>query len=148
MTEPLNPQSDVTQDDRLWSLLSYILIILVTYTQGSSTLSLSPAVLTVLVWLVIMAINQVIRLVIFPKLVGKSAHLPVFLVILGLVVAAVLWGVIGVILVIPLLGTMGEVLKYVLSKINREDPYPGEELRPGFWAREMERQNRDLAHEG
>jgi predicted PurR-regulated permease PerM len=76
-------------------------------------------------------------LVIFPRLAGKAVHLPVFFVILGLVVAAVLWGVMGVILVIPLLGTVREVLSYVLRKINRQEPYPGEEPQEGFWAREI-----------
>ena len=118
-------------------LISYLLIILVTYTQGSSYIALDPIVLTLLVWGVNMLVNQYVRLVIFPKLAGKAVHMPVFLVILGLVVAAVLWGVIGVILVIPLLGTAGEVSRYVLRKINRQDPYPGEEPQAGYWAKEI-----------
>jgi predicted PurR-regulated permease PerM len=118
-------------------LISYLLIILVTYTQGSSYITLDPIILTLLVWGVNMLVNQYIRLVIFPKLAGKAVHMPVFLVILGLVVAAVLWGVIGVILVIPLLGTAGEVLRYVLRKINRQDPYPGEEPQVGYWTKEI-----------
>ena len=118
-------------------LISYILIILVTYTQGSSYLTLDPIILTLLVWGVNTLVNQYIRLVIFPKLAGKAVHMPVFLVILGLVVAAALWGVVGVILVIPLLGTAGEVLRYVLRKINRQDPYPGEEPQVGYWTKEI-----------
>ena len=118
-------------------IISYLLIIIVTYTQGSSTLTLSPVTLTILVWGVNVLINQVVRLVIFPRLAGKATHLPVFFVILGLVVAAVLWGVIGVILVVPLLGTVREVLNYVLKKINRQDPYPGEQLQAGFWAEKI-----------
>jgi predicted PurR-regulated permease PerM len=118
-------------------IISYLLIIIVTYTQGSSTLDLNPLTLTILVWGVNVLINQVVRLVIFPRLAGKAVHLPVFFVILGLVVAAVLRGVIGVILVIPLLGTVREVLSYVLRKINRQDPYPGEQPHAGFWAREI-----------
>ena len=121
-------------------IVSYLLIIIVTYTQGSSTLNLNPLTLTVLVWGVNVLINQVVRLVIFPRLAGKAVHLPVFFVILGLVVAAVLWGVIGVILVIPLLGTVREVLNYVLRKINRQDPYPGEQPHAGFWTREISAQ--------
>jgi predicted PurR-regulated permease PerM len=119
------------------ALVSYLLIILVTYTQGSSYLTLNPFTLTFLVWGINVLMNQVTRLVIFPRLAGKAAHLPVFFVILGLVVAAVLWGVIGVILIVPLLGTVNEVLKYVLRKINRQDPYPGEQPQAGFWTREI-----------
>jgi predicted PurR-regulated permease PerM len=121
-------------------LISYLLIIFVTYTQGSSKLDLNPVTLTVLVWGVNLLINQVVRLVIFPRLAGKAVHLPVFFVILGLVVAAVLWGVVGVILVIPLLGTVREVLSYVLKKINRQEPYPGEQPQEGFWTREISAQ--------
>jgi predicted PurR-regulated permease PerM len=120
--------------------ISYLLIIVVTYTQGSSSLDLNPLTLTVLVWGVNLLINQVVRLVIFPRLAGKAVHLPVFFVILGLVVAAVLWGVIGVILVIPLLGTVREILFYVLHKINRQDPYPGEQPEQGFWTTEISAQ--------
>ena len=121
-------------------LVSYLLIIFVTYTQGSSKLDLNPVTLTVLVWGVNLLINQVVRLVIFPRLAGKAVHLPVFFVILGLVVAAVLWGVVGVILVIPLLGTVREVLSYVLKKINRQEPYPGEQPQEGFWTKEISAQ--------
>jgi predicted PurR-regulated permease PerM len=121
-------------------LVSYLLIIFVTYTQGSSKLDFNPVTLTVLVWGVNLLINQVVRLVIFPKLAGKAVHLPVFFVILGLVVAAVLWGVVGVILVIPLLGTVREVLSYVLKKINRQEPYPGEQPQEGFWTKEISAQ--------
>jgi len=102
-------------------LVSYLLIILVTYTQGSSTLTLNPLALTILVWGINVLINQVVRLVIFPRLAGNAVHLPAFFVILGLVIAAVLWGVIGVILVIRLLGTVREALHYVLRKINRHE---------------------------
>ena len=121
------------------AFISYLLIIIVTYTQGSTWLDLSPATLTILVWVVNLLINQVVRLVIFPRLAGKAVHLhlPVFFVILGLVVAAVLWGVLGVILVVPLLGTVQEVLRYVMRKINRQDPYPGEQPEGGFWAQEI-----------
>ena len=118
-------------------LISYLLLIVVTYTQGSTVLALSPVALTILVWGINVLINQVVRLVIFPRLAGKAVHLPVFFVILGLVVAAVLWGVVGVILVIPLLGTIREVLHYILRKINRQDPYPGEERQKGFWTQEI-----------
>ena len=118
-------------------LISYLLIIVVTYTQGSSYLTLSPSTLTLLVWGINLLINQVVRLVIFPRLAGNAIHLPVFFVILGLVVAAVLWGVIGVILVLPLMGTVREVLSYVLRKINRQDPYPGEQPPAGFWRKEI-----------
>jgi len=121
----------------LGPLISYLLIIVVTYTQGSSYLELNPLTLTTLVLGLNLLINQFVRLVIFPRLAGKSTHLPVFFVILGLVVAGVLWGVIGLILVIPLLGTVLEVLSYVLRKINRQDPYPGEQPQSGFWSKEI-----------
>jgi predicted PurR-regulated permease PerM len=118
-------------------LVSYLLIIVVTYTQGSSYLTLSPLTLTILVWGVNMLVNQVVRLIIYPKLAGTAIRLPIFFVILGLVVAAVLWGVVGLILVLPLMGTVREGLFYVLRKINREDPYPGEQPPSGFWGKEI-----------
>jgi predicted PurR-regulated permease PerM len=118
-------------------LISYLLIIVVTYTQGSSYLTLNPLTLTVLVWGINMIVNQVVRLVIFPKLAGNAIRLPIFFIILGLVVAAVLWGVIGLILVLPLMGTVREGLNYVLRKINRQDPYPGEQPPAGFWRKEI-----------
>ena len=84
-----------------------------------------------------MLVNQVVRLVIFPRLAGNAIRLPIFFVILGLVVAAVLWGVIGLILVLPLMGSVREGLNYVLRKINRQDPYPGEQPAAGFWREEI-----------
>jgi len=65
--------------------ITYLLIIIVTYTQSSARLSLSPGALTLLVWGIDLLINQFIRLYIYPRLAGKALHLPVFLVILGIV---------------------------------------------------------------
>jgi predicted PurR-regulated permease PerM len=58
---------------------SYLLIIFVTYNQGSSYLTINPFTLTLIVWGINLLINQFVRLVIFPRLAGKAIHLPVFL---------------------------------------------------------------------
>jgi predicted PurR-regulated permease PerM len=81
-------------------------------------------------------LNQFVRLVIYLKLAGKASRLPVFSIILGLVIGGVLWGVLGVILVVPLLGTVREILTYLVRKINLQDPYPGEQIQGGFWVKE------------
>lgn len=117
-------------------LITYILIIIVTYTQGSSWITLDPLYLTILVLGINLLFNQFVRLVIYPKLAGKAVRLPVFLIILGLVIGAVLWGVLGVILVVPLLGTVREILTYLIRKINLQDPYPGEQIQGELWGKE------------
>ena len=117
-------------------LITYVLIIIVTYTQGSSWINLDPLTLTILVLVINVLFNQFVRLVIYPKLAGKAVRLPVFLIILGLVIGAVLWGVLGVILVVPLLGTIREILTYLIRKINLQDPYPGEQIQGELWGKE------------
>jgi predicted PurR-regulated permease PerM len=113
-------------------LITYIIIILVTYTQGSSWITLPPLTLTILVLGINLLFNQFARLVVFPRMAGKAVRLPVFMIILGLVIGVTLWGVIGAILVIPLLGTIREMLTYVTRKINMQDPFPGEQLKGDF----------------
>jgi predicted PurR-regulated permease PerM len=112
----------------------------VTYSQGSSNFTINPFTLTLIVWGINLLINEFVWLVIFPRLAGKAIHLSVFFVMIGLVIGAGLWGVIGVILVIPVLGTIREVLQYVLRKINLQEPYPGEQPQEGFWTTEISSQ--------
>ncbi len=74
--------------------------------------------------------------VIAPRIVGSAVRLPVPIIILGLFVGAAFGGVLGALLVAPIMGTARVVIEYVLLKIRGGDPYPGEE-RPVLMLDEM-----------
>jgi predicted PurR-regulated permease PerM len=70
--------------------------------------------------------TQVIWNVVAPKIMGDAVSLPLPVIIIGIVIGAALGGAIGAFLIVPIAGTLRVLVFYVLAKINRRDPFPGE----------------------
>jgi predicted PurR-regulated permease PerM len=70
--------------------------------------------------------TQIIWNVVAPKIMGDAVSLPLPVIIIGIVIGAALGGAIGAFLIVPIAGTLRVLVFYVLAKINRRDPFPGE----------------------
>lgn len=84
--------------------------------------------------LLVVGINFVIIQVIFynmiaPKITGDAVSLPLPVIIIGLFIGTAFGGILGALLVAPLMGTIRIIVDYTLCKIRGGDPYPGE-VRP------------------
>ncbi|MCO5183404.1 MAG: AI-2E family transporter [Anaerolineae bacterium] len=104
------------------------ILIFVTFSQGSSTLGLEPIPLTILVLVIHFLISQFVWQVVYPKLTGKALNLPVSLVIVGLAAGAAIGGFLGVLLAAPTLGSVRQIVDFLIRKIRGGNPYPEESI--------------------
>jgi predicted PurR-regulated permease PerM len=97
--------------------------------QGSTVFTeMNALTLTLLVVGINFVISQIIWNVVAPKIMGDAVSLPLPLIFIGIIIGAALGGVLGAFLIVPILGTIRVVVEYLVAKITRKDPYPGEEM--------------------
>ncbi len=109
------------------SFIGLIPIALAPLVGGSTVLAADRLSLMLLV----VGINFVIIQVIFynviaPKITGDAVSLPLPIIIIGLFIGTAFGGILGALLVAPLMGTIRILIDYTLRKIRGGDPYPGE----------------------
>jgi predicted PurR-regulated permease PerM len=101
---------------------------LVPLLQGSTILTqLSNTSVALLVVGVNLVISQVIWNVVAPKIMGEAVSLPLPVIIVGIIIGTALGGVLGAFLIVPILGTIRVIVLYLIAKVRRLDPFPGEE---------------------
>ncbi len=86
----------------------------------------SNGTLALVVVLINLAISQVIWNVVAPRIMGDAVNLPLPIIIVGIFIGAALGGLLGAFLITPIIGTIRVVVIYLLKKIGRQDPYPGQ----------------------
>jgi predicted PurR-regulated permease PerM len=111
------------------SLIGLIPIALAALIGGSTAFpELARGTLALLaVGLNLLLIQSVIFNVIGPKIMGDAVALPLPVIIVGLFIGTAFGGVIGALLIAPILGTARIIVDYVIKKIRGGDPFPGEE---------------------
>lgn len=95
--------------------------------QGSSVFtSLTNGTVALLVVGVNLVISQVIWNVVAPSIIGDAISLPLPVIIVGVFFGTAIGGIVGAFLIAPILGTLRLVVMYLLMKIGKQDPFPGE----------------------
>ncbi|MFN8527618.1 MAG: AI-2E family transporter [Anaerolineae bacterium] len=111
----------------LGGILALIPLFIMPLIQGSSVFTemerLPYAVLVVIINLVI---SQIIWNGIAPKVMGDAVNLPLPLIILGIIVGSAVGGALGAFLIVPMLGMVRVIIAYLIAKVMRQDPFPGE----------------------
>jgi predicted PurR-regulated permease PerM len=97
--------------------LAIIPAILIALTQGSEHLALSNGVFTLIVIAYYIAVQQVEAIVVAPRLMSRAVRLHPLLVILGIVVGGLSFGILGVILATPVIASVKEIVSYLYLKI-------------------------------
>jgi predicted PurR-regulated permease PerM len=85
------------------------------------------AVLTVIAYLVV---TQTIGTIVSPKLKGSAINVPTVAIVVGVMVGLVAAGIVGALLITPIIGSLRVFMQYTLDKILLRDPFPGEERPP------------------
>jgi predicted PurR-regulated permease PerM len=96
---------------------------------GGSTIftELERGTLVLIVVLINVLITQTFTLnVIAPKITGDAVSLPLPVVIIGLFIGTAFGGILGALLIAPILGTLRLLVDYTLRKIRGGDPFPNE----------------------
>jgi len=110
-------------------ILALIPLAIVPLLQGSSVLrEMNNASFALLVVGVNLVISQVIWNGVAPKIMGNAVSLPLPMIIVGIIIGAAVGGVLGAFLIVPILGTIRVLVFYLVAKVSRRDPFPGEEM--------------------
>ncbi len=109
-------------------IIALIPLFLMPLIQGSTVLDFDPITLAVVTVLINLVISQVIWNAVAPKVMGDAVNLPLPLIILGIIIGAAVGGALGAFLIVPILGMVRVLITYLMAKVARRDPYPGEEM--------------------
>ena len=83
-------------------------------------------VIVIAVYLVLIGIKN---LWLRPYIMGRSVHMHESLVFISIILATVLWGILGALVVVPVLASLAVILGYLHRRILGLPPFPSEELK-------------------
>jgi len=106
-------------------LVSAILVFVITLITGSTTIIINRLILAFIEMAVFMLISGVAYYFVDARIYSKSVNVPVWVVIVGIMVFGALMGVIGLFIGAAAVAIIGEIVGFLLKKLNDEDPYPG-----------------------
>ncbi len=104
--------------------VNWIILVLVAYFQTYKLLDLSPFSYTLLVLVTALVIDQVFDNIISPRILSNALKVHPAAVLVAAIVAANLFGIIGVVVAAPILATAALLWRYTLRKMLDLDPWP------------------------
>jgi predicted PurR-regulated permease PerM/phosphoglycolate phosphatase-like HAD superfamily hydrolase len=112
-------------------VLATIPSLLIAFFLGSTYLPLSNFWFTILVLGIYLLIQQAENAYLVPRIMGRRLMLHPIVIFIGVLAGGLLFGVLGVFLAAPVIGTVRVLLRYVYAKLLNEDPYPPEFMEAG-----------------
>lgn len=104
--------------------IAAILAILVALFQGSDYLPLSNFWFAVLVFSIYFVLIQIKAIWLRPRVMGYFLSMNEGLIFVAIIGAVVLWGILGALIIVPLLATLGVIGRYVRCRLLNLDPWP------------------------
>ena len=89
---------------------------------------MSHVTFTILVFVINGIVTQVIFTFVSPLIMSKQVKLPTLVIIIGVTLGLVLAGILGALLVVPLMSTIKLVMSYIFAKLSDREPFPDEEV--------------------
>ncbi len=109
---------------------AWIVLCLVTYFQGSNPFGLAPLTYMIVSILSAVLIDQIYNNLVAPRIMAQTLKVHPAFVLIAAIVAANLFGILGVIVAAPLLATLRLIGQYSLRKMFDLDPWPALEEIP------------------
>jgi predicted PurR-regulated permease PerM len=110
-------------------LLASVIVAIPCLLLGSTVLTDMPNLtFALLVLLINVVITQVTYNFLALPIVGKFVKLPTAVVLVGVLVGVALGSIVLAFLAVPILSTLTTIGGYILSKIDRREPFPGEDV--------------------
>ncbi len=100
------------------------LAILVALFQGSDFLPISNFWFALLIFAVYFVLIQIKSIWLRPRIMGYFLSMNEGLIFVAIIGAVVLWGILGALLIVPLLATAGIIARYVRCRLLNLDPWP------------------------
>jgi predicted PurR-regulated permease PerM len=107
--------------------INWIVIILVTFFQGSNPFGLTPLAYTVVTITIAWLIDQIHDNLVSPRVMASNLKVHPAFVLIAAIIAANLIGILGLIIAAPLLATLQLIGRYTVRKLLDRDPWPKEE---------------------
>jgi predicted PurR-regulated permease PerM len=104
-----------------------VLAVLMAYFQGSSVLSISNFWFAVLVFVIYFVLIQVKAIWLRPRVMKHFLHMNEGLIFVAIIGATMVWGILGALIIVPLMATIGKVGRYVRRRLLHLDPWPENE---------------------
>lgn len=107
--------------------VNWVVLVLVSYFQVFKLLNLEPFQYTLLVLVIALVIDQIFDNVISPRILSDVLKVHPAAVLVAAIVAANLFGILGVVVAAPILATATLLWKYTMRKMLDLNPWPDEE---------------------
>ncbi len=108
--------------------VNWTVLVLVSYFQTYKLFGLSPFYYTLLVLIIALVIDQIFDYIVSPRILSDSLKVHPAAVLVAAIVAANLFGLIGVVVAAPILATATLLWKYIMRKMLDMDPWTEEEI--------------------
>jgi predicted PurR-regulated permease PerM len=108
--------------------VNWTVLVLVSYFQVFKLLGLSPLYYTLLVLIVALVIDQIFDNIVSPRILSDALKVHPAAVLVAAIIAANLFGILGVVVAAPILATAALLWKYIMRKMLDLDPWPEEEI--------------------
>ncbi|MQC27237.1 MAG: AI-2E family transporter [Chloroflexi bacterium] len=103
--------------------IAAVLAMVVALVEGSNFLPLTNLVFALLVLGVYLVLINIKSIWIRPRIFGRSVHMHAGVVFVAIMAAVILQGVLGAIVVIPLLASVGVLFRYAYRRLTDQDPF-------------------------
>jgi predicted PurR-regulated permease PerM len=114
----------------LGPLVAGLLAMIVALVEGSYFIPLSKFWFAVLVIGMYLVLNYVKTIWLQPRIFGHNVHLPEGVVFVAIVVAILVWGVLAVLVIVPVLASAIVIGRYIRHRIMGEAPFPNDKVEP------------------
>lgn len=103
--------------------IAAILAMLIACFQGSSVLSISNFWFAVLVFVIYFVLIQIKVIWLRPRVMNRFLHMNEGLIFVAIIGATMVWGVLGALIIVPLMATVGKIGRYVRCRLLHLDPW-------------------------
>jgi predicted PurR-regulated permease PerM len=108
--------------------INWALLVIVAYFQAFKLFDLQPFQYTLLVLLIALLIDQIFDNLVSPRILSDALKVHPAAVLVAAIIAANLFGLLGVVVAAPVLATAALLWKYTMRKMLDLDPWPEEEV--------------------
>ncbi len=108
--------------------INWVVLVLVSYFQVYKLFGLSPFYYTLLVLIIALVIDQIFDNIVSPRILSDALKVHPAAVLVAAIVAANLFGILGVVVAAPILATAALLWKYTMRKMLDVDPWPEDEI--------------------
>ena len=112
-------------------LISAILVFVVTLVTGSTTFAVNRLIFAFIEMTIFMLISGIAYYIVDVRIYSKSVNVPIWIILAGIVVFSAYMGIVGAFIAAAGVAILGEVLNFILKKLQGQDPYPNEPVSPG-----------------